>query len=177
MSKTTNLMIARQLLDGMSSGRDPEQIAAMFAPDLVLEVPGDDGALPWIGRSTGREAMARFLRDQRALTEPGSFEVEDVLGSDARAVIVGHLKTRIKATDRVVAGSFAFILTIIDGLILRFQMLENSFAVSQAARIKRRLPHSRWKRGEWASAYEQSAAGRERLLLGHDQGCGLIGSR
>ena len=134
MTGKPNLSIARRLLDSIASGRDPEEIAAMFAPDLVFEVPGDEGALPWIGRRTGQEAIANFLRDQRALTELVSFEVEDILASDAHAVVIGRLETRIKATGRLVAGSFAFVLTVADGLVIRFQMLEDSFAISQAAR-------------------------------------------
>ena len=133
MAEHPNLTIARHLLDGIASSGDPDEVASLFAPDLVFEVQGDDGALPWIGRRTGRDAFAGFVRDQRALTEPIAFEVEDVLAGDARAVTVGRLETRIRATGRVVAGAFAFVLTIADGVVTRFQMLEDSFAVSRAA--------------------------------------------
>lgn len=71
-------------------------------------------------------------------TEPIMFDVEDILASEARAVIVGALKTRIKATDKVIDSQFAIILTIADGRIGRFQMLEDSFAVSYAARAPSR---------------------------------------
>jgi ketosteroid isomerase-like protein len=46
----------------------------------------------------------------------------------------GALATRIKATGRMIESDFAIILTVKDGLIARFQMLEDSFAVSKAAR-------------------------------------------
>lgn len=71
-------------------------------------------------------------------TEPMAFEVEDILASDIRAAIVGALKTRIKATDKVIDCQFAIILTVADGLISRFQMLEDSLAVSEAARVSSR---------------------------------------
>ena len=134
MTEHPNVAIARRLLDGMANNRDPDEIATLFAPDVLLEVPGDDGALPWIGRRTGRDAVAAFLREQRALTEPIAFEVEDVLASDARAAVIGLLETRVRATGRVIAGAFAIVLTIADGAVTRFQMLEDSFAVSRAAR-------------------------------------------
>jgi hypothetical protein len=54
--------------------------------------------LPWIGRKTGRAALADFIRAIRELTEPLTFEVEDILASESRAAIVGALETRIKAT-------------------------------------------------------------------------------
>ena len=134
MSQQQNLAIAQALLEGIGAGKDPAQIAAPFASDLVFEIQGDDGVLPWIGKKTGREAIADFIRGIRALTEPVTFDVEDILASDSRAAIVGSLETRIKATRRVTATQFAIILTVTEGVVTRFQMLEDSFDVSKAAR-------------------------------------------
>ena len=135
MSRERNIEITNMLLEGIGSGRDPTHIAASFAQDPVFEIQGDDEVLPWVGHKSGREAIADFMRDQRALTEPLAFDVEDVLASETRAVVVGMLRTRIKATDRIVATQFALVLTIADDLVTRFQMLEDSYAVSQAARM------------------------------------------
>lgn len=134
MSRERNIEIANTLLEGMGSGRDPNEIAALFAEGLLFEIQGDDGVLPWVGRKTGRQAVAEFLHDQRAMTEPLGFDVEDVLASEKRAVVIGSLRTRIKATDRITASQFALVLTIEDDAVSRFQMLENSYSVSQAAR-------------------------------------------
>ena len=134
MSRERNIRIADTLLEGIGSGRDPDEIAASFAEDLVFEIQGDDGALPWIGRKSGRRAMADFIRDQRAMTEPLEFEVEDVLASETRAVVIGSLRSRIKATGRITASQFALVLTIADGVVTRFQMLEDSYDVFRAAR-------------------------------------------
>ena len=124
----------RQLLAGLGEGKERGVIASLFAENVVFEIPGDAGALPWIGRKTGREAVADFIRDLRSLTEPVKFDVQDILASDARAVIIGDLATRVKATGKVIESAFAIILTVSGGEIARFQMLENSFAVSRAAR-------------------------------------------
>jgi uncharacterized protein len=134
MSQPQNIAIAQQLLEGLGGGRAPEEIAAPFSPDLVFEIQGDDGVLPWIGRKTGRSALVDFVRDIRTMTEPLDFNVEDVLASESRAAIVGALRTRIKATGEVTSTQFAIILTIAGGVVTRFQMLEDSFDVSRAAR-------------------------------------------
>jgi uncharacterized protein len=134
MSHQQNIAIAQKLLEGIGSGRDPTEIAALFDADLVFEIQGDDGVLPWIGRKTGRQAIADFIRDIRTLTEPISFEVDDILASNSRAAIIGALQTRIKATGKVIATQFAIILTITSDVVTRFQMLEDSFDVSKAAR-------------------------------------------
>ncbi|PXA94703.1 ketosteroid isomerase [Nostoc sp. 3335mG] len=134
MSRQQNIDIARTLLEGIGQGRAPDEIAAPFADDLVFEVQGDANAMPWIGQRTGRRAIADFLRDLRALTEPLSFDIDDILASDDRVAIVGALQTRIRATGKVMASQFAIVLTIADGVVTRFQMLEDSFALSHAAR-------------------------------------------
>jgi uncharacterized protein len=134
MSHQHNIAIAQKLLEGIAGGQDPTEIAALFDADLVFEIQGDDGALPWIGRKTGRQAVADFIRDIRALTEPVAFDVEDILASQRRAAIVGALQTRIKATGKIAVTQFAIVLTIAGDLVTRFQMLEDSFDVSKAAR-------------------------------------------
>ena len=134
MSHQQNIAIAQNLLERIGSRQDPAEIAALFDADLVFEIQGDDGVLPWIGRKTGRQAVADFIRDIRMLTEPITFVVEDILASDSRAAIIGALQTRIKATGKIIATQFAIILTIKGDVVTRYQMLEDSFDVSKAAR-------------------------------------------
>jgi uncharacterized protein len=135
MSQENNVAIARALLEGIGGGKDPADIAALFDERMVFEIQGDDGVLPWIGRKTGRSAIADFVRDVRAMTEPVSFEVEDILASESRAAIVGALETRVKATGKLIRSQFAIILTVSGDLVTRYQMLEDSFDVSKAARL------------------------------------------
>jgi ketosteroid isomerase-like protein len=135
MTNDSHVAIAQTLLNGIANGEDAETIAQLFHPDLMFEIQGDDGVLPWVGRKTGRQAIIDFLGNIRAMTEPVAFEVHDILTSERRAAIVGDLKTRIKATGKVTAGEFAIILTISEGVVTRFQMLEDSFDVSLAARL------------------------------------------
>jgi ketosteroid isomerase-like protein len=49
-------------------------------------------------------------------------------------VILGSLASKLKRTGKVVTTDFAIVLTISNDQIIRFQMLEDSFAVSRAAR-------------------------------------------
>jgi uncharacterized protein len=134
MNHQHNIAIAQKLLEGIGSDRSPTEIAALFDAEVVFEIQGDDGVLPWIGRKTGRRAIVNFIRDIRTLTEPITFEVDDILVSNSRAAIIGTLQTRIKATEKIAATQFAIILTIAGDVVTRFQMLEDSFGVSKAAR-------------------------------------------
>ncbi len=128
-----NLRTAKTFLEGIGSQRSPEQIAASFAEDLIFDIQGDEGAMPWIGHKVGRAAMVNFVRDLRTEGEPLSFDVDDLLASSTRAVIIGALRTRIKRTGRITSSQFALVLTIKDGVVTRFQMLEDSYDMSKAA--------------------------------------------
>jgi hypothetical protein len=61
VSRTANLQIAEQFLKLMAEQASPDRIADMFDHDLVFEIPGDDGALPWIGRKSGRRSIVDFI--------------------------------------------------------------------------------------------------------------------
>jgi ketosteroid isomerase-like protein len=134
MDKDDNLRVAQRFLELMGERASPEEIAALFSPDVRFEIPGDDGALPWIGRRSGRAAVVDFVSGLRMLTEPVRFEVRDVLASDSRAVILADLATTIRATGQTAVTSTAIVLDIVGDVIARFLMIEDSFEVSRAAR-------------------------------------------
>jgi ketosteroid isomerase-like protein len=129
-----NLRLAHQFLEKLRSGASPDEIASLCNPDLDWNIPGDSGVLPWIGHQTGREAISDFVRDTRVMIDSISVGFKDVLASDDRAVILGHLQSRINATGRLIDSAFAIVLTFSDAKIASFLMLEDSFAVSVAAR-------------------------------------------
>lgn len=134
MPQPDNLRLAQQFLQLMGNAAQPAEIAALFSENCQWEIPGDTGVLPWIGSQSGRAAVIHFVRDSRVMLERIRFDVDDILASDQRAVILGSLSSRIKSTAKVVDTAFAVVLTIANSQIVRFQMLEDSFAVSLAAR-------------------------------------------
>ena len=134
MNQNDTLRLAQEFLRRMGSDAEPAEIAKLFSETLEWDIAGDTGVLPWIGHKSGRGAISDFVRDSRAMLERISFEVHDILASDKRAVILGSLASKLKRTGKVVTTDFAIILTVSNDEIVRFQMLEDSFAVSQVAR-------------------------------------------
>jgi ketosteroid isomerase-like protein len=130
----TNARIAKGMLALLGGHAGPDDIAALFSEDLEWEIPGDVGALPWLGKKKGRGAVEEFIRDTAIMVERHRFEVRDILVDDRRAVILGELATTVKRTNRTIEGAFAIVVTISGEHITHFQMLEDSFAVSKAAR-------------------------------------------
>lgn len=134
MSRQENTRLAEELLARLGGGASAEEVARLFSPDVRWEIAGDDGALPWVGRKTGREAVIDFVRDSREMIERLRFEVQGIFAGDERAIILGELASRLKSTGKVIEIAFALVLTVSQGQIVRFQMLEDSFATAMAAR-------------------------------------------
>lgn len=134
MSTQQNIAAVETFLEGLGSGRDPAELASSFAPDLVLDIPGKPGVFPWVGQGVGRGAMAAFIRDLRDLTEPLAFEVDDILANENRAVAIGSLQTKVKETGKVIVSPYALIFSFTGDQVSRFQMLEDTYAVADAAR-------------------------------------------
>src|SRR5712671_5808566 len=134
MKQNETLRLAQEFLGRMGSGAEPTEIAKLFSETLEWEIAGDTGALPWIGHKSGRAAISDFIRDSRAMIERISFDVHDILASDNRAAILGSLASKLIRNGKVMTTDFAIILTVANGEIVRFQMLEDSFAVSKMAR-------------------------------------------
>ncbi len=136
MTQEQTSRVVQQFLASLGAGEDPDTIAALFSSDVKFEIVGDIGALPWIGRKNGRCAISDFIRDVRVLLERIRFDVHGVLADEKHAVVFGELASRVKATGKLIESPFAFILDVdaANGEITRFQMLEDTFAVSRAAR-------------------------------------------
>jgi ketosteroid isomerase-like protein len=134
MSQNETLHLAQEFLSRLGRGAEPTEIAKLFSETLEWEIAGDTGVLPWIGHKSGRAAITDFVRDSRALIERISFEVHDILANDNRAVILGSLASKLKRNGQVMTTDFAMVLTVANGEVVRFQMLEDSFEVSKVAR-------------------------------------------
>ena len=134
MNAQTHLQLAQQFLEKMGAGAGPEEMAALCVPDLEWNIPGDEHALPWIGQQRGNLALANFIRDAARLLTPEGLEIRDILASGQRAVILGHLKSRVNASGKLIESDFAIVLTFAGDKVRSFQMLEDSFAVSTASR-------------------------------------------
>ena len=110
MSQEQTVRIAQQLLSEIGSGAEPDEIASLFSTDVLFEVPGDVGALPWTGRGTGRGAVSDFIRGTRILLERVRFDVKGMLADEDSAVIFGELASKVNATGRIIESPFAIIL-------------------------------------------------------------------
>ncbi|MBN8754647.1 MULTISPECIES: nuclear transport factor 2 family protein [Variovorax] len=124
--------IVEQLFAKARTGADPDEIASLFDEKVDWLIAGDVATVPWIGRKTGRAGVATFYRQIRELLVSERFEVTGILVDGSRAVVLGSLASRVKRTGKLIETEFVFDMAVHDGLITRYHMLEDSFAVAQA---------------------------------------------
>jgi ketosteroid isomerase-like protein len=113
---------------------DPERIAALFAEKVDWVIP-DNPVVPWIRpRSTRDDVIAHFT-ELAAGVEPvegGGQPVDAVVVEGEEAVITGTLSGRVRVTGKEFAVLFALRLTVKDGQLTRYHLVEDSLAVAAA---------------------------------------------
>lgn len=122
---------------------DPHTLTAvleLFAEEVDWDIPGDLETVPWIGPRRNREAVGAFHRDLAAHIVPERFEVQNILADDEVAVALGELASRVKATGQLIESPFAFVLTVKQGRIVRYRLLEDSHAVARACAAQKQGP-------------------------------------
>ena len=124
--------IVKQYFDRIQSSAKPEAIAALFSEDVDWNIPGDVDLVSWIGRRKGRNGIADFIRELREQDEPIRFEIHSIVVEGEKAVTLGEFASRVKKNGKVIESEFAIEFTVQDGLIVRYRLFEDSFAVAQA---------------------------------------------
>ncbi|WNG39418.1 hypothetical protein F0U61_41455 [Archangium violaceum] len=124
--------IASAYFERLRAGAQPDAIASLFSEDIDWDIPGDTQRVPWIGKRKGRAGVAAFFRELREQVEPLRFEVRSLVVEGNEAVALGHLESRVKSTGKIIDSEFALHLTIRNGLIVRYRLFEDSFAVARA---------------------------------------------
>lgn len=128
---TTTAAVAGAFLQALGAG-DLGAVAACFAPDVDWYIPGNEALAPWLGRRARRDDVPDYFRTLRSHAEPISLDVEHVLVDGEQCVVVGHLASRMVATGRTYASMFCAHLTVRDGQITRYRVLEDSWALVEA---------------------------------------------
>lgn len=133
MSTPANLSIGQSLVAALQTGAEIEAILEMFAEDMAFNLPGDRAAFPWIGSSTGKASLRELLDGLKHMLVLERFDVQDIVAGEDRVVVLGALASRVITTQRLIESPFAIVLSITAEKISGFLMLEDSFAVSNAA--------------------------------------------
>ena len=118
-------------MSAMGSG-DAEAMGALMADDMVWHNEGD-ARLPWIGETTGKNAIFEFLGVFSSNLQTTMWENTDAFASGDTVAVFGRMNGVTTASGQEI-GEFTFALRakVRDGQVVLWHWFEDSFAVSQA---------------------------------------------
>lgn len=126
--------VVTDLFAALAEGNSPQELAARYAEDVDWRIPGDTDNVPWIGRKHGRAGVAEFFGQLGALAVTERFTLRAIIAEGQHGVVLGDLVTLVRSTGQRIESEFAYDIEVQDGLITRYHMYEDSWAVSVAAR-------------------------------------------
>jgi ketosteroid isomerase-like protein len=126
--------VIQALFGDMGAGKEPSEIAQRFSPDVDWKVSGNETIVPWLGKKHGREGVAEFFQQLRDNLAAQDFKIDRVVVDGDSAIAVGSSTSQVLATGKGFETDVALDMVVRDGLVVRFRMFEDSFAVSEAVR-------------------------------------------
>lgn len=114
------------------SERELESLSALFSEDIDWYIPGDKEKAAWLGRRNSRQDVVDFYKLLWKNTEAISAEINNIYIDGASGVIAGKFSTKMLQTGKVVDSLFFIQMTVKDEEIVKYRLLEDSFAVSNA---------------------------------------------
>lgn len=112
--------------------RDLKNLVNLFANDVKWEIPGNTKSIKWLGRRKSKSDVEDFFKTLWKETEPVSAEIHKILVDNYDVVIKGVFTTKMLKTEKVITSVFFIHLVVIEGKIIEYTLLEDSYAVSQS---------------------------------------------
>jgi ketosteroid isomerase-like protein len=127
---------AEDFLGRLSEG-DPNRIAELFAEHVDWQLNWPDSghpAVPWIRPRSTRADVADHFREIAAfhVPEKSAGTVSGVLVDGTDAIVLGDIRQTVEATGKPYTALCALHLTVVDGLITRYAVYEDSLTVTEA---------------------------------------------
>ena len=129
MNNTQNTV--QKLLQYLSE-RDLKNLTTLFANNVDWYIPGDETNVLWLGKRKSRQEVLAFYRLLWQNTEPLSAIIDNIFIDGKKAIIAGEFSTRMLQTGKVVDSLFFIQLTVENNEIIKYRLLEDSYAVSVA---------------------------------------------
>lgn len=127
------LAVVQQYFQALG-GRNLDGILDVIADEIDWYVPGDASLAPWLGKRSVKADVKEFYELLWPATLPMSAAVEHIVADGDFAVVTGEFSTKMLATGKIVDSVFSIHITVTDGLITRYRLLEDSLAVAEALR-------------------------------------------
>lgn len=123
--------ITKEFLEYLGK-RDLDNLTNLFSENIDWEIPGNVEKVDWLGKRSSKDEIKDFFRMLWSATEPLSARVNKIFIEHDEAVITGAFSTKMLKTGKVVDSIFFIHMVIKDRKIIKYTLLEDSYAVSES---------------------------------------------
>lgn len=136
MEQSTQSQETQEVLGGFFQGtgnNDPEAIAKYLADDIDFYI-AESPYMPWTGKKQGKleviAALEQLIAAHRTVED--DFEMDYTFIDGTEAAVFGKAGRTVNATGKKFKEPFVMRFTIINGLIAKLLMLEDSHQIEKA---------------------------------------------
>jgi uncharacterized protein len=127
-----NTEIVQKAYEAFGRG-DVTTIMEMIDEDVEWILPGDMEMSPNIlGRRRGKEVVRQWFGQLAVDMEFEEFTPMEFIAQNDKVAVMGHSRTRVKATGKVAESDWMQVFTIKDGKVIRFQEYFDTYARAMA---------------------------------------------
>jgi len=112
--------------------RNIEKIIEMFPKELDWYVPGDETIAPWLGARNTCDQVREFFELLWQNTEAVSAMIDHIAVVGNVVISSGNFVTRMVKTEKVYKSLFFTEITIVEGLIVKYRLLEDTLGLVRA---------------------------------------------
>ncbi|MBO2012968.1 nuclear transport factor 2 family protein [Hymenobacter negativus] len=111
------------------AARDVPTLMMCFADRVDWDVPGARDLAPWLGPRQQRAEIQQFFELLFAHTVPVDAHLEHLLVEGPVAIVTGTFSSTLTQTGRLFTSPFFISLTMVQGKIVRYRLLEDTHAL------------------------------------------------
>lgn len=111
---------------------DSDALRAAVTPDILVDYPAPDGLLPWAGQWRGVNEVQSFFKVVGEYLQVGAVEIEESFETDCAFITVLRGQWTVRSTGKQVQARVVNIFKILDGLIARYQVHNDTAAFAAA---------------------------------------------
>lgn len=130
MTAESPTQTVQRLFPLLAEGKSAEA-AALFADSVSFSIPHPPG-IPWVPEVDSAEGMRTFFELLQTHVQAKEFDLRQIIAEGDDVVLVGRMVSEVRKTGRDIDTAFALHATVRDGLITRYHLYENTYAVAKA---------------------------------------------
>lgn len=112
--------------------RELDHLINLFSDKVDWDIPGDVSKVKWLGKRSSRQEIKDSFSLLWSNIQPQTVNISKIFIDGPEAVITGDFTTKMLQTGRIVESIFFIHFVVENNKIVKYRLLEDSFAVSKA---------------------------------------------